>query len=376
MLAVLAKFTEKQWMIAVQGGGEKHRRRNKQLQWVEIYPAACPPVGGRCRAIPTELAGDRDFHLGMVAFGPTAACVAGMYAPTPGVTDRHGRLPAGAPAACCSPLYSDRGFMLSLVTAGWQAALVAAANAPPELLSDREFMRAVVDAQPTQALKAPGAWHPAWPRHHGMDPLLAGREAVRLDHLARFAAAQQQVFHTDQEFMLAVAARGEVGAEGVRSSFSEAFCTDRDFIRLAATVSELTHSQPAHSHAICTAMARGVPAAQAVETVMRNQALPLMLVALNGDSHPLTDWHADPTAIIQNSDRELLISDMDWIALARRQHPELGDAPFQIVLDDEAADGTVSGKFATVQDEHKAAGTLLARSEPPRAVLVWTNTDP
>ena len=93
MLGVLAKFTEKQWMIAVRGGySTQHALR----------PAA-RVRNERWRAIPAELAGDHDLHLGMVAFGPTAACVAGMYAPA-----ILGRL--------VSPLYSDRGFMLSLVT--------------------------------------------------------------------------------------------------------------------------------------------------------------------------------------------------------------------------------------------------------------------
>ena len=121
-------------------------------------------------------------------------------------------------------------------------------------------MRAVVDARPTEALKAPGAWGLGWPNCRNCR--FAGT-AVTLAGLAQSSAAQQ-VFHADQKFMLAAAAP-----------------------------------------------ARSVPPV----------CVPLVLVALNGDTHPLTDWHVnDPVTI----DLEFVISDMDWIALARRQHPELG----------------------------------------------------
>ena len=173
-------------------------------------------------------------------------------------------------------------------------------------------MRAVVDARPTEALKAPGAWGLGWPNCRNCR--FAGT-AVTLAGLAQSAAAQQ-VFHADQKFMLAAAAP-----------------------------------------------ARSVPPV----------CVPLVLVALNGDTHPLTDWHVnDPVTI----DLELAILDMDWSRWLDVSTQSSGDAPFQIVLDDEAADGTVSGKFATVQDQHNAVGTLLAQAEPPRAVLVWDQLTP
>lgn len=105
------------------------------------------------------------------------------------------------------------------------------------------------------------------------------RTAVTLDGLVERAAEEgvfkrvfKRMFRDDRQagqLMLAAAARSEMVADVVRVHCGSLFGVDRDFIRLAATVSELTHSQPAHIHAICTAMARGVPAPQAVETVKR-----------------------------------------------------------------------------------------------------------
>jgi hypothetical protein len=293
-----------------------------------------------------------------------------------------------------SPLSADREFMLSLVAAGWQAALVAAAHAPRELCSDPTFMRAVLDAQPWDSTCQTGSnsgsegeddqsgsgldsseWRPIWPDREGVLPELR-LQAVTLAGLVR-CAAEHSAFESrgglvvplaaGQQYMLAAVARSGAIVEEMQLHFRDHLArAERNFIELAATISELTHGQPAHRHAICTAMARGLSAAQAVATVQRNLLLPLSLVDLSGESYPVIGWlESEPHDGLQT----------DWIDLAKRQHPSLRDAPFHIVLNDDAPDSVLSGKFASARARISAVGALLASADPPQTVLMWTDTD-